>query len=107
MNPIYLFVCGFFWSKYGDMRAGWELIAGLQAYDPEIRQLSIAMLARHPAGLSRLIGEALEFGVLLPEDGWRALHGSGNSSLRRTSSPLVEMDVKREKHEFSVWIGSD
>jgi|SRR5581483_93209 len=107
MNPLYLFVCGYFWRKYSDMLAGWELIAGLQEYDPKIRDLSMEMLARHPGGSLRLIALALESGALLPEDGWQALHRVADSSLRRTSPPLVELDFKRENHEFSVWIGRD
>ena len=107
MNPIYLLVCGHFWSKHGDLRAGWELISGLQSYNPEIRQLSIEMLARRPSGSLRLVREALNFGALLPEEGWQALHALANSSLRLTPSPRAEMEYKRERNEFSIWIGSD
>jgi len=107
MNPIYLFACGYFWSKYGDLRAGSELISGLQSYSPEIRHLSLEMLARRPSASLQLVREALDFGSLLPEDGWQVSHALADSSLRLTPSPHLEMEYKREKHEFSIWIGSD
>lgn len=107
MDHAYAFLCGLLWSKVGDLRAGWELIAGLQSYDPDLRQLSFEMLARRPEGARQLLRDAVDFGVLLPEDGWQGFHTLAKFSDVSGRSPAGEIGQGRQNNEFPVRLGSD
>ncbi len=107
MNCIYLFACGLLWSKYEDLRAGWELIGGLQSYDPTLRQLSLEMLVRRPSGSRQLLREALDFGALLPEDGWQAFHVMADRLLAEEEIGRTVVDDRRQSNEFAIRTGSN
>lgn len=101
MDHVFLFACGLLWSKCGDVRAGWELIGGLQSFDPTLRQLSLDMLARRPAHSMQLLSEALDFGVLLPEDGWQALHVMAHRRQPENDSRTAT-NYRRQFHELAL-----
>ncbi len=107
MDYVYLFACGLLWSKCGDLGAGWELIAGLQSYDPNLRQLSLEMLARRPSGSQELLRQAFDFGALLPEDGWQAFHFMAARLLAEQEYGRVVMDHRRKSNEFAIRTGSN
>jgi hypothetical protein len=101
MDHLYVFACGILWSKCGDMHAGWELIAVLQSYDPDLRDLSMEMLSCRRAPAQQLLREAIDYGVLLPEDGWRAFHALATSSA--SPSPAVpRVDNWRQLYELAI-----
>ena len=106
MDHFYLLACGMLFSKYGDLRAGWELIAGLQSYDPDMRKLSMAMLARRPAISEQLLHDAIDFGLLLPQDAFPVFHALATSF---ASSPPAAPQAghRRQVHEFTLRLAGD
>ena len=105
MNRSYIFACGMLFNKCGDVRAGWELIAGLQSYDPELRQLSTKMLACRPSISKQLLRDAIDFGVLLPQDAFPVFHALATSF---ASSPSAAPQVEHRRHidEFAIRVES-
>lgn len=101
MDHFYLLACGMLFSKWGDMRAGWELIAGLQSYDPDLRQLSMEMLARRPSISQLLLRDAIDFGVLLPQDAWQVFHTLA-TSFASTPPAAPQVEHRRYVHEFPI-----
>ena len=105
MDHVYLFTCGMLFCKCGDVRAGWELIAGLQSYDPDLRQLSMEMLARRPSISQQLLRDAIDFGVLLPQDAWQVFHTFA-TSFASTPPAAPQVGHRRQVHEFPVRLAS-
>jgi len=101
MDHLYLLTCGMLFSKYGDVRAAWELISGLQSYDPDLRQLSMEMLARRPSITQLLLRDAIDFGVLLPQDAWPVFHSLA-ISLASTPPAAPQVEHRRHIYEFPI-----
>jgi len=106
MDHLYILDCGMLWSKYGDMHAGWELIAVLQSYDPDLRDLSVELLSVRRALAQRLLRDAIDSGALVPEDGWRAFHALATSPAS-TSSAVPQVDNRRQPHELAICLAGD
>ena len=105
MDHFHILVCGMLFSRYGDLCAGRGLIAGLQSYDPDLRKLSMEMLAWRPSISQQLIRDAIEFGVLLPQDAFPVFHSLATSS---AANPPAAQRVENRRHvdEFPIRVTS-
>ncbi len=67
MNPDYMLACGILWRKASDPEAGWELIEGLNSFDPEVRSMARRLLVGNRQESMRLLECALATGEVSPE----------------------------------------
>jgi hypothetical protein len=61
-----LFECGVLWRNTADSEAGWELIRGLQSFDPGLRSVAKVLLVENGRRSMQLLEDALAAGSLSP-----------------------------------------
>lgn len=64
MNPDYMLACGIVWRKAADPEAGFELVEGLEAGDPQLRLLAQTLLVESGEDSIGLLESALAAGVV-------------------------------------------
>jgi hypothetical protein len=67
MNADYMLACGIVWRKTADPEAGWDLLAGLESTDLELRLLAQTFLVESGESSMGLLESALAAGILDPK----------------------------------------
>jgi hypothetical protein len=90
-----LLECGVLWRNTADPEAGWELIRGLQSFDPGLRSIAHVLLVENGQRSIPLLENALAAGFLSPCIAVQCI------------AEILREQIRQERRQTATWTPID